>query len=139
MIRVEINRRGNATRQLAERLGRLGQKVQAGLEAAGQVLLEESRQLVPVDVGALKFSSHVRTEGTGIASVVYVGYGIRGDVELGYSEKEGRFVIRKPYEYALLVHEGLPEGRNYSSTKYLSRAIEPSLFEMKTAFNTAMK
>lgn|SRR3990167_1107320 len=45
-----------------------------GLKLAGLRLQKESQGLVPVDLGPLKASAYTRATGTGLRTVVYVGY-----------------------------------------------------------------
>lgn len=66
-----------------------------GMVAAGNLLLSASLKEVPVDTGALKASGHVRTEGTGFRTVVFIGY---GGVDFFTP-------FRYPYHYAVIVHQ----------------------------------
>jgi hypothetical protein len=49
--------------------------VARGLKLAGIEILRDSQKRVPVDLGTLKATGHVRHEGAGFACTVYVGYG----------------------------------------------------------------
>ena len=61
-------------RNMATRIGRVETRWGFALKAAGLLLQRESQKLVPVDFGFLKASAYTRATGTGLATVVQVGY-----------------------------------------------------------------
>jgi hypothetical protein len=99
-------------------IARMARRVEAALFVAGEVLLEDSKQLVPRDTQTLATDGHVRKIGSGLRTTVIVGYGTKGVVWAGRSPHEsaaaGRdvFVIRIPYNYAVWVHIN-PKNHNY--------------------------
>lgn len=106
-VSVQITRKGDARQALSVYQRRLAAKVQTGMVATGDKVLEESHKLVPIDTAALKGSSGVRVEGALFDAVVVVFYGRKGDVFVGPSDNEGKIVERIPYDYAVRVHNGV--------------------------------
>ena len=81
----------------------LSDYLQAGLQEAGEFLLEKSQEIVPVDTGALHDSGYVVVSGSGFGSEVAVGYSM---------------------EYAVYVHEDLRARHNPgTSAKYLEKPM----------------
>lgn len=81
-------------------------KVEDGLLAIGEYLLNESGKLCPKDTYVLVESGRVRKEGSGIKTVVTVGYGpLDHGTVTRFSPKLGQAVGRDPSYYAVLVHE----------------------------------
>jgi len=53
---------------------RAGRGVERGLKSAGKFLLRKSKEIVPVQTGKLKGSSHITKVGSGLRTSVFVGY-----------------------------------------------------------------
>lgn len=105
MIRAKVTR-SKTLKSTA--MARIAPRIQAGLMAMGEVLLEASRKLVPRDTEALYMDGHVRIEGSGFGSIAVVGYGTIGREIPGlWSLHEERLVTRIPAQYAEWVHEGI--------------------------------
>lgn len=136
MIGISVSRRSRNSADFQQRLRVLGRKVQAGQEAAAELLHQESMILVPKDTVALMESSRVRIEGEGFAAVAFVGYGIPGEVYVRWSEKEKRLVTRIPAKYAVLVHQ-LPVPHDAGQYNFLESPRTGKLIEMREAFRTA--
>jgi hypothetical protein len=72
--------------------------VARGLKLGGIEILRASQKIVPVDLGTLKATGHVRVEGSGFNTVVIIAYGT---------------------EYAAYVHEDLDKAHGSAyNTKY---------------------
>lgn len=86
-----------------------------GLYAEGELIMGESKPLVPVDTGALRSTGHVqppRREGRGVT--VTMGYGGPAGTEGVTAEGRGRYV-----GYAWKVHEDLAAHHTTGQAKYL--------------------
>lgn len=59
---------------LAVRNAKIAAGCEIGLKMAGLRLQRESQRVVPVDFGPLKASAYTRQKGTGVMTVVEVGY-----------------------------------------------------------------
>jgi hypothetical protein len=105
VIKSTVTRSNTLTNGLSKLRERVAQRVERGLLAVGEKVLEVSRELVPKDTLALLNSSGIRMEASATDLKVVVFYGRRGDHAIEYSQREGRVVIRIPYNYAVYVHE----------------------------------
>lgn len=84
----------------------LARRVNRGIKAVGQRILEESDVLIPVDTHAARETAGMRVEPfMGPFNKVIVGYGGQNEVFFRYSQKEGKFVSRRPADYIVIIHE----------------------------------
>lgn len=84
---------------------------EAAVEAAAQVILDESQQLVPVDTGALKASGQVTKEDGPTAAISY-----------GQHDGAGRDA-RDTADYAIYVHERMDTHHEHGRAKFLEQAM----------------
>jgi hypothetical protein len=138
MIGVETKIGKTLNTRLEALKARLVLRAPLALKAVGDVLLQESQQLVPVDTSALLESSQVRLIGSGFNAVVYVGYGIQGEAYTRWSEKEQKLVTRIPAEYAVFVHEVQASHDLGRQWNFLLEPLYVFHNEMITAFNTVI-
>lgn len=104
-MKFQVTRSGRAAQAIQEFRSRLAPRLESGIMAAGEKILDLSQPLVPVDTGSLKASGTVRQEGAGWTTEAIVGYG-RADFRLfTYSPSEGKWVTRVPFVYAVRQHE----------------------------------
>lgn len=105
-IKVTVTRSGGLQANLNKYVSDLGVRVEHGLREVAHQLMAESQLLVPRDTEALAESGVVRQEGSGLSTVMIVGYG-RHDLHwVGvWSAREQKRVDRYPYEYAVYVHQ----------------------------------
>lgn len=92
--------------QLANMSGAGQRAGQKGLEESAKDMLETSKDLVPVDTGALQASGHVEVSGD-------------GDVRIVYDE-----------DYAAIVHEKMKLKHPSGQAKYLEDAVNLGLGAM---------
>jgi hypothetical protein len=137
MIRVRITRKGVALWGMQACIRRIAPRVQIGIMAAGQVLLEESRKLVPVDTKALIESSGVRKIDSGIFTKARVFYGRFGDRRVAV-DKHGRLVTREPYWYAAAVHQ-VDAHHDVGQWRYLIDPRDAKRNEMRAALLQAIR
>ncbi len=104
MIKVTVSRKKGYTSIINEMV-RLGPRVIRAMQAVGEKILEDSRNLVPKDTRMLLSSSRTYTTGVWPSLVIVVGYGDPDVFGPEYSEHEKRYVFRVPYYYAKPVHE----------------------------------
>lgn len=114
------------TRKLAERVAK-------ALQAVGELVLEESKKLVPIETTALLESAMLRVDGAGFTTIVSVGYARSGFSRVGRTKdrimKDGRVirgkeVVRRPAEYAVYVHQIQARHEDGRTWKFLENAIE---------------
>lgn len=135
---IVIDRSNTFDSKLKTLSARLGKRVHQGLQAAGETLLGEALQLTPVDTTALIQSSHVRTVGEGFETVVFVGFGIKGEVYSLWSDAEQAIVTKVPYDYAVYVHEVAHATHEQGQHDFLREPRQTKLPEMRASFNTAV-
>lgn len=80
-------------------------RTERALRASAHVLLKQSQAIVPIETYALHDSGHVRQEGAGFYTVMVVGYAGEDYGPILGVDKKGKYVYRKPAEYAFYVHE----------------------------------
>jgi len=90
----------------------LGKKYAEGIGAVARLIWSESQDVTPVDTGALRASGDYWVEGSGWATVGYVGYG--GPVE-GFE--------RVPAVYTTWVHDA-PQNRRWLEDTATEQADE---------------
>lgn len=114
--------------------------VGAANQAAGDELLELSQPLVPTDTGALKESGYSKSIGTGEKRYTEVGY---GHPDFGpfkrRSDKQGRDLVRYPYQYAGLVHFN-PNNQFYATGEdnFLLKPLLQARDKLRRAMRSAM-
>lgn len=138
MIIVKITRMGNAKQGMADCLHRIAPRVELGIMAAGQVLLEESRKVVPEDTGILRDSAGCRQISFGLTTRARVFYGPQGVKVTLYSHKEEKMVTREPYYYAAAVHEKPATHDAGKKDHYLSDVCLTKRVEMRAALRAAL-
>lgn len=104
-MHVEVTKKGNMEKALEAFTRKLAIKLQAGLLAAGEVLLQEGDKLVPRDTEALVDSGKVRVLDVGLNTEISVGYGNPEIDEVRFSKRRNKFEHKRPHDYAVEVHE----------------------------------
>src|SRR5690349_12726194 len=106
MIRVGVKRVKGVMPQVVVPKD-IGPRVERALKAGGDELLKWSKLLCPRDTEALVNSGRVLSTGSGINTVVYVGYGGYDlPAVLAFSQHhEKRHVVRVPSLYARWQHD----------------------------------
>jgi hypothetical protein len=97
---------GTLASRWASSMTRIGKRVEIGLMAVGKTLLEESKKLVPSDTNYLMETARVTKFGSGLRTLVIVGYGGKDfPSQVKWSKRENRYVFRRPCIYTVYVHE----------------------------------
>ena len=141
MIHMEFSRKKGetATKTMERVLARVGRKVQMGLYEVGGYIKTRSMEECPVDTDTLQSSARMTSTGQGLSTQVVVGFGGTDHPEVkAYSPKEGRWVKRKPSEYAVYVHEGTP-GRGIESNPWLGRVVDGEQDQMRAVLNSTIQ
>lgn len=71
---MEVKGIGDVVKKLRWWKSSFGRHLERGLVRAGAMLLRESKEYVPVQLGDLKASQEIRKEGAGLRTVVTIGY-----------------------------------------------------------------
>jgi hypothetical protein len=139
-VKIVVTRTGKIRTNLDNLARSIGQKVEKALEAGGTVLLHESQKLVPLDTEALADSGRIQTIGSLFNFTVFVGYGgFDFPARTVYSRGEGRMVERKPWEYALFVHEDMTKYHPDGQANYLGQPVLTNAPEIQQAIRNEMR
>lgn len=106
-----------------------------GTRAVAEKLYSLSQDLVPKDTGVLARSGRVTEVGEGFDKVFYVGYGGHDipEVEV-YSPNQKLNVIRKPSEYAVIVHE-VPYKHAVGQADFLGQPLNNNQDDLRRALH----
>lgn len=128
------------------RLGvKTGPLVGDGLEIMGQVLLDESRKLVPVESGNLSRSGVVRRYGKSWNTIVVVGYGSMSMSGPYYSVHVHELMTKRHgtaynIKWAKRIAAGLTRARRpQEQAKFLEYPLRNKLTELRQAFESRIK
>lgn len=115
----------NLAKNLAALRQRIGHKVEMGLKAVGDQILETSQGMVPVDSGYLKETGRVQIAGAGFDTMVQVGYGgfFEFPSALRKNSSDGQEVYKWPWEYAVRQHEDQNIAHRNGQHNYLRDAM----------------
>lgn len=122
---------------MAQVAARLAPRIEQGLLAVGEAILEDSLSMVPRETDALAESGRVRQEGSGLTTVVIVAYGHPDFVHSDYSRYTGRYLVRRPYTYAVYVHEDFTKNHDIGQAGFLEFA-STQYFALRTVLNVAL-
>jgi hypothetical protein len=136
MISVKVSKLGTLASKMAEVKKRIGQRLEQGLLAAGDVLLDESLKQVPRDTGTLASTGDSRIIGSLMNAQAIVGYApATFEPIFIYSPAERKMVWRDPRKYALMQHETHETQKDYLRKPALSKNVQA---EMVAALRAAM-
>lgn len=120
MIKIDIVRKGSARATLSGVMARLAPKVEGALIETGRHLLYEADLLVPRDTEILALSGEELQFDHGFYTMIVVGYGMDPSfARRRHSPSEGSMVLRRPYEYAIYVHEDTTKFHDHGQANFL--------------------
>ncbi len=138
-LTVTTTRTGNAGAALKKLNGRLLERAKEATQAVALMLMEESAQQAPEDTGALKASRYMSDEAQVINGRVTsrFGFGKEGFVYTG-PDKRGIIRTRKPFEYAIWVHERIEAAKHGGRFDFINVALELRTRDIKLIVRNIM-
>lgn len=140
-LTVTTTRTGKAGPILKALQGKMLENAKVATQTVAKMLLVEATDLAPHDTGALKASGYVSEEATVEATGLVVstfGFGKEGFVYTG-PDKKGVIRTRKPFDYAIWVHNRIAPAQDGKRFDFMHVALELKTMEIRFRVREIMK